>query len=60
VGRGRRAEATLARPCSISRWIARVKDTARAHTAWNSPREREEALAQIARARPEMARRGGQ
>jgi hypothetical protein len=44
----------------FSRWIARVEETARAHAAWNSPREREEALAQIARARAEMARRSGQ
>jgi TolB protein len=44
----------------FSRWIARVEETALAHAAWNSPRERQEALAHIARARAEMARRGGQ
>jgi TolB protein len=43
----------------FTRWIARVDETARTHAAWNSPREREEALAQIARARAEMEQRAG-
>jgi hypothetical protein len=43
----------------FTRWISRVEEMARAHTGWNTPGERAEALAQLARARAEFARRGG-
>jgi hypothetical protein len=41
------------------RWVDRVAAAAGAHTGWNTPAEREAALAQLARARAEYVRRGG-
>jgi TolB protein len=38
------------------RWIDRVQEAAGAHTGWNTPAEREAALAQLARAREEYVR----
>ena len=42
-------------------WIARVEEAARAHAAWNTPAERDEAMRAIAAARAEFEqrRRGG-
>jgi TolB protein len=40
-------------------WIARVEEAARAHTGWNTPAERDEAMRTIESARVEFQRRRG-
>ena len=40
------------------RWVDRVAAAASAHAGWNTPAEREAALAQLARAREEYVHRG--